>query len=161
MVFSSHVLHIICQLQHVTNMCYMPSSQSKVKAAHQVCTALLHISFLWEADVNVEELCEVAKEHAVHSGRGGAKEELFGGEQLGDGVQVLERHLPELRFCVPANPLQVRPETVFFVALLESRASKTICDLKLDFSPDFGHCRLKLLKPVGCSSWQVAVFTKF
>ena len=139
----------------------MPSSPSKVKLAHQVWTGLLHISFLWEADVNVEELCEVGKEHAVNGGRRRAKKELFGAEQLGDGVQVLERQLPDLRFSVPANPLKVRPETVFFAALLESRASKTICDLKLDFSPDFGHCRLKLLKPVGCSSWQVAVFTKF
>ena len=86
---------------------------TKVKVAHQVWTVLLHVSFLWEADVNVEELCEVAKEHAVDGGWGGAKEELFGGKQLGDGVQVLERHLPDLRFCVPSNPLQVRPETVF------------------------------------------------
>ena len=86
---------------------------TKVKVAHQVWTVLLHVSFLWEADVNVEELCEVAKEHAVHGGWGGAQEELFGGKQLGDGVQVLERHLPDLRFCVPSNPLQVRPETVF------------------------------------------------
>ena len=86
---------------------------TKVKVAHQVWTVLLHVSFLWEADVNVEELCEVAKEHAVHGGWGGAQEELFGGKQLGYGVQVLERHLPDLRFCVPSNPLQVRPETVF------------------------------------------------
>ena len=86
---------------------------TKVKVAHQVWTVLLHVSFLWEADVNVEELGKVAKEHAVDGGWGGAKEELFGGKQLGDGVQVLERHLPDLRFCVPSNPLQVRPETVF------------------------------------------------
>ena len=79
----------------------------KVKVAHQVWTGLLHISFLREADVNEEELCEVAKEHAVNGGRGGAKEELFGAKQLGDGVQVLERHLPDLRFPVPSNPLKV------------------------------------------------------
>ena len=98
---------LICLLQHVAKV--LP----KVKVAHQVWTALLHVSFLWEADVNVEELCKVAKEHAVDGGWGGAQEELFGGKQLGDGVQVLERHLPDLRFCVPSNPLQVRPETVF------------------------------------------------
>ena len=80
------------------NMSYMPSSPSKVKVAHQVWTGLLHISSLWEADVNEEELGKVAKEHAVNGGRGGAEEELFGAKQLRDGVQVLERHLPDLRF---------------------------------------------------------------
>ena len=60
--------YLICLVQHVAKV--LP--KVKVKVAHQVWTALLHISFLWEADVNVEELCEVAKEHAVDGGWGGA-----------------------------------------------------------------------------------------
>ena len=39
-----------------------------VRVAHQIGTILLKISFLWEANVDVEELCEVSEKNAVHSG---------------------------------------------------------------------------------------------
>ena len=84
-----------------------------MKVTHQVRTVLLHISLLWESDINVEELSKVAKEDAVYGGGREAMKEVLGAEQFGDGLQVLERHLPDLRFCVPADSLQVRPETVF------------------------------------------------
>ena len=83
------------------------STVSEVKVAHQVWTVVLHVSLLWESDINVEELGEVAKEDAVYGGGRIAKEELFCAEQLRDCFQVLERHLPDLRFGVPSNSLQV------------------------------------------------------
>ena len=73
---------------------------------------MLHISLLWEPDINVEELSKVAKEDAIEGGGRVAKEELLGAKQLRDGLQVLEGHLPDLRFCVASDSLQVRPETV-------------------------------------------------
>ena len=85
---------------------------TKKQLTHQVWAGVIHISFLWEPDVNVEELREVAKEDAVQGGGRAAKDELLCAEQLGDGVEVFERHLPDFRFCVPSNPLQVRPEYV-------------------------------------------------
>ena len=58
------------------------------------------------------DLSEVAKEDTIEGGGRAAKEELLGAKQLGDGLQVLEGHLPDLRFCVPSDSLQVGPETV-------------------------------------------------
>ena len=58
---------------------------------------MLHISLLWEPDINVEELSEVAKEDAIEGSGRAAKEELLGAKQLRDGLQVLEGHLPDLR----------------------------------------------------------------
>ena len=74
---------------------------------------MLHISLLWEPDINVEELSKVAKEDAIEGGGRAAKKELLGSEQLGNGSQVLEGHLPDLRFCVTSDSLQVGPETVY------------------------------------------------
>ena len=116
---------------------------------------MIHISFLWEPDVNVEELREVAKEDAVQGGGRAAEYELLCAEQLGDGVEVFERHLPDFRFCVPSNPLQVRPE---YVMLFHYK--KNYCEIwHLRCTPDFGHGRLEPA-PVGHRSWQIVVFTK-
>ena len=82
---------------------------------------MLHISLLWEPDINVEELSKVAKEDAIEGGGRAAKEELLGAKQLGDGLQVLEGHLPDLRFCVASDSLQVRPETVFAFCCCQDR----------------------------------------
>ena len=83
-----------------------------VRLAHQIRTILLKISFLWKADIDVEELGEVSEKNAVHSGRRLAQEVVLVVQQIGNRFQVLERHLPDFRFCVPSNPLQVRPEYV-------------------------------------------------
>ena len=107
---------------------------------------MLHISLLWESDINVEKLSKVAKDDAIEGSGRAAKKELLGTKQLGDGLQVLEGHLPDLRFCVPADSLQVRSETVYALAIKH-------------YSPDFGHSWLKP-PPVGHCSWQVVVFTK-
>ena len=45
-----------------------------VRLAHPIRTILLKISFLWEADVDVEALGKVAENNAVHSGRRLAQE---------------------------------------------------------------------------------------
>ena len=45
-----------------------------LRVAHQIRTILLKISFLWEADVDKEELCKVAEKNAIHSGRRLAQE---------------------------------------------------------------------------------------
>ena len=45
-----------------------------LRVAHQIRTILLKISFLWKADVDIEELGEVAEKNAVHSGRRLAQE---------------------------------------------------------------------------------------
>ena len=74
---------------------------------HQIWAVLLHISLLRESDVNVEELSKVTKEDTVNGGGRAAEKEVLGPKQLGDGLQVLEGHLPDLRFCMPADPLQV------------------------------------------------------
>ena len=82
---------------------------------------MLHISLLWESDINVEKLSKVAKDDAIEGSGRAAKKELLGAKQLGDGLQVLEGHLPDLRFCVPSNSLQVRPETVFAFCCCQDR----------------------------------------
>ena len=86
-----------------------------VRLAHQIRTILLKISFLWEADVDVEELGEVSEKNAVHSGRRLAQEVVLVVQQIGNRFQVLERHLPDLSFCVPSYSLQIRPERYFLI----------------------------------------------
>ena len=92
-----------------------------MKVTHQVRAVLLHISLLWESDINVKELGKVAKEDAIEGGGRAAKKELLGSEQLGDCSQVLEGHLPDLGFCVTSDSLQVRPETVFAFCCFQDR----------------------------------------
>ena len=76
---------------------------------------MLKISFLWEADVDIEELGEVSEKNAVHSGRRLAQEVVLVVEKVGNRFQVLERHLPDFRFCVPSYSLQIRPERYFLI----------------------------------------------
>ena len=83
---------------------------------------MLKISFLWEADVDIEELGEVSEKNAVHSGRRLAQEVVLVVEQIGNRFQVLERHLPDLSFCVPSYSLQIRPERYFL-----TRSKQVIC----------------------------------
>ena len=84
-----------------------------VRLAHQIGTILLKISFLWKADVDIEELGKVSEKNAVNSGRRLAQEVVLVVQQIGNRFQVLERHLPDLRFCVPSYSLQIRPERCF------------------------------------------------
>ena len=64
-----------------------------VRLAHQIRTILLKISFLWKADIDVEELGEVSEKNAVHSGRRLAQEVVLVVQQIGNRFQVLERCL--------------------------------------------------------------------
>ena len=93
-----------------------------LRVAHQIRTILLKISFLWKADVDIKELGEVTEKNAVHSGRRLAQEVVLVVQQVGNRFQVLERHLPDFRFCVPSYSLQIRPERYFL-----TRGKQVIC----------------------------------
>ena len=59
---------------------------------------------LREADVDEEELCEVAEHHAVQGAGGAAVEEAAGPEPGGERGQVLVGELPDGGGLLPAHP---------------------------------------------------------
>ena len=62
---------------------------------------------LREADINVQELCEVAEQHAVDGGRGRAPQHVVvSPKQHRDRLQVLSGKVPDHFILMPSHPLQ-------------------------------------------------------
>ena len=88
----------------VLPICFFHSSHE----LHQIVALRLEEGSLGEPDVDVEELCEVSKHHAVHGGWiWPSVEILFLSEQRWQSLQVLGGHHPNSAVLLPSQPGQV------------------------------------------------------